>query len=157
MVISVMVFFMGCLAALNRLEVHSATEQERLYGRAAAELLAAAKQRAGGDVMQALAALGQRAGEEPDNLTLKAAVKKAEAEVSRTESRCRFPKRFFLPRLSHDCAEQVQAKTAQPADAFFAAASQPELEPLSALVVTGACGCCRCFKACACCACCALT
>ena len=32
--------------------------------------------------MRALAALGQRAGEEPDNLTLKAAVKKAEAEVS---------------------------------------------------------------------------
>ena len=73
--ISVMVFFMGCLAALNRLEVHSATEQERLYGRAAAELLAAAKERVGGDVMQALAALGQRAGEEPGNLTLKAAVR----------------------------------------------------------------------------------
>jgi hypothetical protein len=131
----VMVFFMGCLAALNRLEVHEAAENDRIEGAAARQCLADAVQRSnakGGSMQKVIGILQDELRDNPHSATIAAAIKLGEAEEA--------------------------AARAQPADAFFFLAGDQQAPPsvLESIVIAGPCGCCRCFATCVSCACCAL-
>jgi hypothetical protein len=129
----VMVFFMGCLAALNRLEAHEEMEKDRIDDDAARECLSDAVQRSGGAVHKAIKMMYRDLKGNPHDATLAAAIKIGEAV-------------------------EAQAQ-AQPADAFLISHQQQHTHSSSALdsiVVAGPCSCCRCFTRCVSCACCAL-